>query len=102
MATYRIKKDSNPYVVLNKGFLNDSNLSMQSKGLLAYLLSLPDDWRVNRRELSRHFTNGLGSISTALKELVKAGYITRNQERSKGQKFAEVVYDVYEIPQKKE
>ena len=35
MANYRIKKDSNPYVVLNKGFLNDSNLNMQSKRLLA-------------------------------------------------------------------
>ncbi len=98
MATYRIKRDSSPYVILNKGFLNNPEMSMQSKGLLAYLLSLPDDWIINRRELPRHFSNGLGAISTALKELIRVGYITRSQERAKGQKFGEVIYDVFETP----
>jgi hypothetical protein len=99
MATYRIKKDLSPYVVLNKDFLINTELSMQSKGLLAYLLSLPDDWTVNRQELPRHFKNGIGAISSALKELINAGYIIRSQKRVKGYRFGESVYDVYEAPQ---
>lgn len=44
MATYRINKDKdNPYVMMNKGFIQNPYLSMQAKGLLAYFLSLPND-----------------------------------------------------------
>ncbi|UZM97330.1 hypothetical protein OL548_19285 [Lysinibacillus sp. MHQ-1] len=40
---YRVVKNDN-FVVLDKGFLNNDQLSWKAKGLLAYMLSLPDDW----------------------------------------------------------
>ncbi len=40
----RVNKRSNPYVVIDKTALNDDRLSWKAKGVLCYLLSLPDDW----------------------------------------------------------
>ncbi|HBM17423.1 MAG TPA: hypothetical protein DD381_13935 [Lentisphaeria bacterium] len=71
---------------------------MRAKGLLAYLLSLPDDWQINRKELTGHFSNGIESISAALQELVKSGYIVRFQIRDESQRFSEMIYDVFETP----
>ncbi|MCF7791585.1 MAG: helix-turn-helix domain-containing protein [Victivallales bacterium] len=100
MATYRINKDKdNPYVMMNKEFIQNPYLSMQAKGLLAYFLSLPNDWEIRRTELTGHFSNGIRSISNVINELIKAGYITRVQTRKENNCFGEVRYDVFEIPQ---
>ena len=99
MSTYRINKNKeNPYVTINKDFLKRPDMSMRAKGLLAYLLSLPDDWQIKRKELTCHFSNGLESISAALQELVKTGYIVRFQIRDDDKRFSEMIYDVYETP----
>ena len=99
MATYRINKSKeNPYVIMNKDFLKRPDLSMQSKGLLAYLLSLPDDWKIKREELPKHFSNGIGAISATIQELVKAGYIRRFQKRDEDNRFSDMIYDIFENP----
>ena len=99
MATYRINKDrDNPYVMMNKKFIQNPSLTMQAKGLLTYLLSLPNDWEMRRKELPRHFKNGIRSISNVINELINAGYIKRSQSRKNNNCFAEVRYDVYENP----
>jgi len=103
MATYRISKNrDNPYVMINKGFIQNPSLTMQAKGLLAYLLSLPNDWEVRRKELPRHFKNGIRSISNVINELISAGYIKRNQARKGNNCFGEVKYDVFEDPDNSE
>ena len=97
MSMIRVKKDkNNPFVILNKGFLNNPNLSLKAKGLLAYLLSKPDDWQIYQSELALHFTDGKASLKTAMNELINAGYITRNQPRKNG-KFSSNEYVVYEV-----
>lgn len=40
--------------MLDKGFLNDIRLSWKAKGLLAYMLSLPDDWSFCISDLATH------------------------------------------------
>ena len=99
MATYRINKNKdNPYVMMNREFIQNPSLSMQAKGLLAYFLSLPNDWEIRRTELTGHFANGIRSISNVINELIQSGYITRTQTRKKNNCFGEVQYDVFEIP----
>lgn len=99
MPTYRINKSKeNPYVVMNKDFLKRSDLSLQAKGLLAYLLTLPDDWKIKREELPKHFSNGIGAISATIQELIKSGYIRRFQGRDEEKKFSEIIYDIFETP----
>lgn len=95
---FRTDKDkNNPYVVLNKGFLNNKTMSWKAKGLLAYLLSLPDDWEINLEDLQKRSTDRRDSIRTAFVELKKNGYVVVNPIKNKG-KFKGVDYIVYEVP----
>ena len=94
------KSQSRNYTILDNRFLRDSSLSMQEKGLLAYLLSLPPHWQIRRIELMRHFTNGQTAIDTAIQKLIQKGYITREQKRTHKYKFSTCIYSVFEFPQK--
>ena len=76
----RIEKQSN-FVVMDKGFLKDKKISLKAKGLLAYMLSLPDDWTFYLDELEKHSTDGISSLRSGFKELQTNGYVTRKRER---------------------
>ena len=53
MAIKRVKKEMN-YTIINNTGLKDKSLSLKAKGLLAYMLSLPDDWIFYETELIKH------------------------------------------------
>lgn len=100
MATFRIQKNSeNPYVMLDKFSINDPSISWKAKGLLAYLLSKPDDWQVYERDIIAHARDSRDSVRAGLKELEAAGYIVREQVRNRHGRFAEKRYQVFERPQ---
>jgi hypothetical protein len=94
---YRVSKDKKtPYVVINKEFLSNPNLSWKAKGILAYMLSLPDDWQIYETEIMKHSIDGRSSTSAGIKELIKAGYIERTQNKTEKGKFSGYKYTVYE------
>lgn len=96
---YRVIKDrENPYVMINKQFLNDNRLSWKAKGLLTYLLSMPDDWQIYEAELVKHSKDGLTSLKSGIKELIELGYIVREQLRNEKGQFKGYEYCVYESP----
>lgn len=101
MSTFRIQKNKdNPYVMINKGMLQDSILSARAKGLLAYLLSLPNDWQIYELEIARHFSDGRDSIRAGVKELIRRGYVIRGKRlRNELGQLRGYEYDVYEVPQ---
>ena len=103
MGIFRVcKNKDNPYVMLNKGFLNDPNLSFREKGILAYLLSKPDDWKVYQKELEKASTEGRESIRAAIKNLLYSGYLKRHLRKGERGRFSGWDYEVYEVPQKQE
>ena len=73
----RIQKRDNPFVQIDKNILNNEKLSWRAKGLLAYLLSLPPDWKVYLEEVSEHAHDGVTSTMSAFKELKIAGYVKK-------------------------
>jgi hypothetical protein len=91
------KNKENPYVMLNKSFLIDSNLSAKSKGILAYIFTLPDDWKIYLDELAKHFKDGVKSVTSGINELITNGYIERTPLRDEKGKFKGYMYDVYEV-----
>lgn len=97
----RVEKKTN-YVVMNKEALANPKLSWKAKGLLVYLLSLPDDWQIYVEELQSHSKDGRDSTISAMKELMEARYIHRAQQRSEHGKFGKYQYVVYEYPQSTE
>ena len=47
--------------MINKEMAQDKTLSWKARGLLLYLLSLPDDWNIYESELIKHATDGRDS-----------------------------------------
>jgi hypothetical protein len=99
MAFIRTIKKENPFVQLDKFFIEDPVLSWKAKGLLSYFLSRPNDWKINYKDLIKKATDGKDAVTSCLKELQKRGYINYYQKRDENGLFGEWVYDVYERPE---
>ncbi len=76
MSIFRVEKNAN-YTVMNRTALNDKRLSWKAKGIIAYMLSMPDDWVFYIQELITHSTDGEKSFRSGLKELKDFGYVKR-------------------------
>lgn len=90
----------NPYVMLNKGLLQDPDLSWAAKGLLSYLISLPNDWRVQVSHLSKIYGGkggGEKAIYALLKELIEAGYCEKVQLKNESGYHSGVDYHITEF-----
>ncbi|AJG75985.1 DnaD domain protein [Bacillus thuringiensis] len=98
MATFRVNKDKN-YTTINNTGLKDKRLSWKAKGILAYILTLPDDWVFYREELSRHAKDGLDSLRAGMKELKEYGYLKRFPVRDDNNKIIKWETIIYEVPQ---
>lgn len=97
-TVFRVQKDKeNPYVMLNKEFLDNDKLSWKAKGLLTYLLSKPDDWRIIISDLIKKSTDGRDCVYSIIKELIKEGYIIRKSNRENG-KYSGLEYIILETP----
>lgn len=96
MGIIRVAKNSN-YVVMNRTALNDNRLSWKAKGIMAYMLSMPDDWVFYMDELMTHSTDGKASFRAGFNELKTCGYIERKPIRE-GQRIKEWETIVHEVP----
>lgn len=95
----RIEKNKeNPYIIMHKGFLNEKEMSWQAKGLLTYLLSLPDNWEINLQDLKNRSKNGRDSTTNIIKELISFGYIIKEQKKDKKGRFDKNLFIVGECP----
>jgi len=73
---YRVVKENN-YSVISNEFIRRKDLSWKAKGILTYILTLPDDWKINLNEIMTHSTDGERSFRSGWKELETTGYIKR-------------------------
>jgi hypothetical protein len=90
MVIHRTSKTGN-FTIADNGFSVDQTLDWDAKGMLIYLLTKPDRWRINKGNLI-HAVNGAGEkrVESILKKLETARYLIRWQSRnSKGQ----IIYD---------
>lgn len=92
----RAKRDKN-YCVLPNTFLQDSTISFECRGLIAYLLSHTEDWVCRSGDLEREGKIGRDARRTIMKEAEKAGYLTFHTERLKNGQF-NTWYDAHEEP----
>ena len=69
------------YTVVDNDILRNHALSFKARGILAYLLSMPDHWVCRVNHLASVGPDGRDAIRTGLKELETYGYLTRHKER---------------------
>lgn len=92
------KNKKNPYVMIDKRFFEDERLSWKAKGLLGYLLSRPDNWKVKIYDLINRSTDGRDSVYSGLKELEKFGYLENSPIRDEKGKIVYWEKIVHEYP----
>lgn len=85
---------SGGYTVLPNGILRDKRLSLKTKGLFAVILSLPQGWNFNVAGLATVAGCGRDAVRSALKELERAGYLTRSQAQGERGRFSGVIYTI--------
>jgi len=84
--------------MLNKTFLEDMNLSLKAKGLLAFCMSKPDGWQFNVLQLTNVLKEGKDALYATFRELIESGYCIREQFRATKGKFGKSDYLLYETP----
>ena len=73
-----IKKTEN-FTMVHNNLIFDESISWKAKGILLYMLSRPSNWRYNAKEIAKNSKDGLDSVYSGLKELVKERYVSRKK-----------------------
>lgn len=97
MQRITVVKDRN-FTVMSNVHLKDNRLSWKAKGLLSYILSLPEDWKLYLEQLKKVSKDGKDSTASAIDELIKYGYMSRVSKRGEAGKFGGYSYTVFENP----
>lgn len=82
MPIVRTEKDDN-FTIISNTILYD-NLRLESKGLLCFMLSKPDNWDYSLIMMSEELNLSLHKIRKLLKELEQKGYLKNERIREKG------------------
>lgn len=69
------------FMVMSNYYLRDKNLSYKVKGLLSYMLSLPEDWDYSLNGLFSCSKENIKAIKSILNELKKYEYVEIDQGR---------------------
>ena len=97
MAVFKIEKNKN-YTVMSNYHLRDKNLSYKAKGLLSFMLSLPEDWDYSINGLTSISKEGVKAIKNILKELKNCGYLVIDKKQNEIGQY-EYEYLIYEYPE---
>ncbi|WP_316204497.1 helix-turn-helix domain-containing protein [Bradyrhizobium sp. SZCCHNS3051] len=87
------------FTIVPNAVFTDERLSVEAKGVLGFLLSRPHKWRVRLDHIGRTLLVGRKKLQRIFRELISAGYVTREQQRlADGQRFGEIDYVVRDVP----
>lgn len=96
MAVFKIEKQKN-CTVMSSYHLQDKTLSFKAKGLISFILSLPEVWDYSLKGLVAVSKENLKAIRTILNELKGYGYLEIKQAR--GEKgYYKYEYIIREFP----
>lgn len=96
MAVFKIEKNKN-YTIMSNHHLRDKLLSYKAKGLLSFMLSLPEDWDYSINGLVKVSKEGKKAIRAMLEELEENHYLIRKRIQLKNGQF-DYEYHIYEMP----
>ncbi len=98
---FSVKRDAHKknYTCVSNQLLRDERLSLEAKGFMAVVLSLPDDWEFSVRGMVSLCGVAKSQIYRLLTELQHSGYLKIKQEKE-GSRFLPVHYSFCELPEK--
>jgi hypothetical protein len=94
------RKVNSRFTVVPNEPIADERLSFEGLGLLAYLLSRPDNWTINLAQLRDRGGVGREKMQQLMRQLIKLGYAIRRRDRHpETQRFGPWEYVIYDHPQ---
>ena len=97
MSVIRNKRRQH-FTIAPNAALRNGQLSLQAKGLLALLLSFPDDWDYVLSHIEGLSSNGRDAHRAAMHELEQAGYVWKTRARGEQGRIAGWNYTVSDAP----
>lgn len=94
---HRHKKKKN-FTMLDNTASHDNSLSWKAKGLHTFIMTLPDDWKLNISDLTKRSKDGRDGTTSAMNELLSSGYVSRSQIMDEKGRFSGYEYHVFESP----
>lgn len=93
-----LKDKNHTFTQVSKSFINDSRLLMKTRFLLIFLISKPSSWVFNYPDILKSCPEGIYSIRSSIRELIKFGYISHKQDRLPNHRFSYSHYMISETP----
>lgn len=94
----RAPRPDSGFLMIRNAVVRDARLSYRASGVLADILSRPDNWKTTAESLAKARPDGEGekAIRAALRELEAAGYLRRRRYKDEKGRFRwkQTVYDV--------
>jgi hypothetical protein len=92
------KRKKNGFTQISNSLLEDNRLSWKAKGILSYLMSRPDNWKVNKVDIQRKATEGRDSVNSAIQELKEFGYLHIYKNISEKGQFDGWIWEYDDVP----
>jgi Helix-turn-helix domain len=92
------KRKKNGFTQIANTLVEDSRLSWKAKMILVYLLSRPDYWRINKKDIENRATDGRESVQNGLNELKELGYLHIYQDRNEKGQMIGWVWEYDDVP----
>lgn len=82
------------FVLVANSWVRDPAMSLKARGLLVYLLSHAEGYKISNAQQVRECADGRDAVSNAREELVRLGYLTVVEARDTSGRFAENDYTI--------
>lgn len=92
---------NNPYFLMCRQAAQNTKLTYEAVGLLAYLLSKPDNWTIRVKDLQNECTQrkvGKNKVYALIKELREAGYVTGHTKTQVNGSWIWEPYYIHDTP----
>lgn len=90
MAEEIVKRErtKNPYSLIPNELVQNDDMTWAARGLMCYILSMPDDWVFYKTEVMKHGEKKRDAFNKTWMELQSFGYITKEYIRDKNGRYA--------------
>ncbi|MFC6883402.1 hypothetical protein [Actinomadura yumaensis] len=88
MSGNALRKRKKPFVQVPSSTIRDKRLSFRARGVLAYLLDLPEGWDVRSEVIAADGKEGRDAVRKALAELGQFGYYRLERRQHPNGKFS--------------
>ena len=87
------------FKIIDTTCIEDRTLSWKAKAIHNYLITRPENWEINTKDLEQRSIDGQSSLRSGIKELINAGYLFRTVKRNPLKQIEKWGYFSTEIPQ---